>query len=64
MTGDRGASAEKWRTIQDSAARRRLGCSWAEFVDRWESGVYHWGHDLDNHCDIAAVAMLFPDVCS
>jgi hypothetical protein len=41
--------------------QRRLGVSRDEFLAGWKSGRYSWSHDLDDHCDIVAVAMMFPN---
>lgn len=55
-------SDEAWAEMRENAAQRHLGCSAAEFVERWNSGEYHMGHDHDDHLAIAMVWGVFPEL--
>jgi hypothetical protein len=58
----RSTTAKEWRAIQEARCQDRLGVSRDEFLAGWKSGRYSYSHDLDDHCDIVAVAILFPDL--
>jgi hypothetical protein len=56
-TPAREVSREEGRQILDRAARRRLGVSGQEFLQRWDAGEYVGKADEP---DIARVAILIP----
>lgn len=51
-------TAEELRVVADRRCNASFGFGLPEFLEKWESGELHWGHDHPDHTKIVHIAML------
>ena len=54
------ATAEQGRALFDFQARKHLGISGEEFLERWDRGEFRDEADMPGHRHIVYLAMLIP----